>query len=101
MLRGITGFTHIFWGVKAKSLESSGKQWEQKAAEARDRLKVQEALKAALAVAQAAQAEEKRVFEAKLERERAAAERQASTLRMLLAGGALGRARASRSSAIM
>ena len=54
------------------------------------RLKVQEALKAALAVAQAAQAEEKRVFEAKLERERAAAERQASTLRMLLAGGALG-----------
>ena len=39
---------------KAKSLESSGKLWEQKAAEARDRLKVQEAQEAAVAAASAA-----------------------------------------------
>ena len=51
---------------------------------------VQEALRAAVAVAQAAQAEEKRSFEVKLDRERAAAARQASALRMHIAGGALG-----------
>ena len=39
---------------KAKSLESSGKLWEQKAAEARDRLKAQEEQEAAVAASAAA-----------------------------------------------